>query len=80
MELLDKDCLIAEQRIQELRMGLAALVQQEEQLRMQQQTIRSQLAAGIKPDESLSLPNFLGQQTIGHEAQDAHTMHQMVLQ
>ena len=80
MELLDKECVVAESRIQELRMGLAALMQQEEQLRMQQQTIRAQLSAGIKPDESLSLPSFLAQQTAGHEAPSAHPSYQMVMQ
>ena len=59
MEVLEKECDVLEQRIQELRVSFSAILHQEEQLRLNQQTIRGQLAEGVKPDETLSLPNVM---------------------
>ena len=83
MELMEKECAISADRIQELRISLATLHQQEEQLRMQQQTIRSQLAAGIKPDDSLSLPaifHVLGgqQDPVGREDAEQAALNAML--
>lgn len=50
MELLDKECATAESRANELRVSLTNLMAQEEQLRLQQASLREHLATGCKVD------------------------------
>jgi len=56
MEVLEKESSTVELRVIELRMSLQNLLAQEEQLRMQQGSIRDHLNAGCKPDQPLPLP------------------------
>ena len=49
MEILEKECSTIEARVAEMRANVAALLAQEEQLRLQQAGIREHLAAGCKP-------------------------------
>jgi hypothetical protein len=56
MEVLEKESSTVELRVIELRMTLQNLLAQEEQLRMQQGSIRDHLTAGCKPDQPLPLP------------------------
>ena len=53
MEILDKENATAEARIAELQGSLSNLMAQEEQLRLQQASIREHLNAGCKPELSL---------------------------
>lgn len=51
MELLDKECVTAEARVEELRASITSLLAQEEQLVMQQANLREHLATGCKPED-----------------------------
>lgn len=53
MEILDKENAVAEARVAELQASLSNLMAQEEQLRLQQASIREHLNAGCKPELSL---------------------------
>ena len=53
MEILDKENATAEARIAELQASLSNLMAQEEQLSLQQASIREHLNAGCKPEPNL---------------------------
>lgn len=54
MELLDKEISDAQTRIEELRGATAALLAQEDQLRLQNASIRDHLASGCKGEVDIA--------------------------
>ena len=50
MEMLEKDCATLEAQANELKSSLSQLLNQEDQLQIQQASIREHLSLGCKPD------------------------------